>query len=139
AHYLAAHRARLDRLSFDDACATLAAFSAEAIARGTRHLVAGRAIVSGGGVHNRGLMAHLRKRVAPGIEIVRSDAAGVDPDFKEALAFAVLGYETLRGRPAGVPAATGAAHAAVLGAIVPFALSQLLAKVEREIAESVTR
>ena len=57
---------------------------------------------------------------------------GVDPDAKEAMAFAVLGYETLRGRAGNVPQATGAARAVPLGAIAPYRLHDLLAKVERE-------
>ena len=64
-----------------------------------------------------------------------SDDLGVDPDAKEALAFAVLGYETLRGRAAGLPSVTGASRAAVLGAIAPFELGALLGKMERELGE----
>jgi anhydro-N-acetylmuramic acid kinase len=44
---------------------------------------------------------------------------GIPADAKEAIAFALLGYETLRGRPANVPAATGARQPVVLGKIVP--------------------
>ena len=40
---------------------------------------------------------------------------------KEALAFAILAHETLRGRPGNVPGATGAGRAVVLGKIVPRA------------------
>ncbi len=43
---------------------------------------------------------------------------GMPDDAKEAVAFALLGYETLHGRPANVPAATGARSPAVLGKIV---------------------
>jgi len=47
--------------------------------------------------------------------------------------FALLGYETLRGRIANLPRATGAERAVPLGAIAPFQLEELLAKVEREL------
>ena len=49
-----------------------------------------------------------------------------------AIAFAVLGYETLRERAANVPRATGARHAVTLGAIAPHGLRALLEAVERE-------
>jgi hypothetical protein len=48
----------------------------------------------------------------------------------------MLGYETLRGRAASVPGATGARHAAVLGAIVPWNVRQLLARVDAEVREA---
>ncbi len=47
------------------------------------------------------------------------------------MAFAILGYETLRGRPAKLPRVTGARAPAVLGSIVPYDLPALLAKASR--------
>ena len=38
-------------------------------------------------------------------------------DAKEAVAFAILGNQTVAGRPANVPAATGAREPVVLGSI----------------------
>jgi anhydro-N-acetylmuramic acid kinase len=57
---------------------------------------------------------------------------GIPADAKEAMAFAVLGYETLRGRAANVTRATGAARAVPLGAIAPYELSRLLDEVQAE-------
>jgi anhydro-N-acetylmuramic acid kinase len=42
-----------------------------------------------------------------------------DGDAKEAVAFALLGYLTIHGQPANLPAATGAIGARVLGAVTP--------------------
>jgi anhydro-N-acetylmuramic acid kinase len=42
----------------------------------------------------------------------------MDPEAKEAVAFAVLANETLFGRPGNLPASTGAAGPRVLGKIV---------------------
>jgi anhydro-N-acetylmuramic acid kinase len=73
-------------------------------------------IVSGGGVHNPQIMAHLAGFL-PGIAISTSTDHGIDADAKEAIAFAVLAHETWRKRPSNLPSATGARHAVVLGSI----------------------
>jgi anhydro-N-acetylmuramic acid kinase len=73
-------------------------------------------IVSGGGVHNPQIMAHLAGFL-PGMAISTSTEHGIDADAKEAIAFAVLAYQTWRKRPSNLPSATGARHAVVLGSI----------------------
>ncbi|MBN1249211.1 MAG: anhydro-N-acetylmuramic acid kinase, partial [Anaerolineae bacterium] len=75
-------------------------------------------IVSGGGAKNRTLMRMLRDRLA-GANVISSDALGLGVEAKEAVAFAVLAYETFHHRPSNLPAATGARHPVVLGAITP--------------------
>jgi anhydro-N-acetylmuramic acid kinase len=55
----------------------------------------------------------------PGVAIAASSEFGIDPDAKEAIAFALLGYETWRGRPSNLPSATGARRAVLLGKITP--------------------
>ncbi len=133
APYLARFAGALAPLSLEDGCATLAAFTAETIARDLLREAAPPATVvaSGGGARNSAILAALSAR-APGFTVTTSDAYGIDADAKEAIAFAVLGYETLRGRAASLPAVTGAATAAVLGAIIPHDLTRLLAAVARE-------
>jgi anhydro-N-acetylmuramic acid kinase len=96
---------------------------------------AARVIASGGGTHNPALMRMLAERLATsGSTLVPSGDLGIDADAKEALAFAVLGYETLRERPANLCGATGAARSTVLGAIAPHGLAGLLAKMHAECA-----
>ncbi|MBC7925791.1 MAG: anhydro-N-acetylmuramic acid kinase [Bryobacteraceae bacterium] len=73
-------------------------------------------IVSGGGVHNRMMMSYL-SRFLPGLRVRTSDEFGVNGDAKEAVAFALLAYETWNRRPSNVPSATGARRAVVLGKI----------------------
>jgi anhydro-N-acetylmuramic acid kinase len=73
-------------------------------------------IVSGGGVHNPQIMAHLAGFL-PGVAISTSTDHGIDADAKEAIAFAVLAHQTWRKRPSNLPSATGARHAAVLGSV----------------------
>jgi anhydro-N-acetylmuramic acid kinase len=71
-------------------------------------------IVSGGGIHNRWMMRRLREECR-GAQVLSSAEFGVDPDAKEALAFAVLAYQSLHHRPANLPSATGARRPVVLG------------------------
>jgi len=73
-------------------------------------------IVSGGGAHNPLILAQLSAAL-PGIEVLLSSRLGIPEDAKEALAFALLAYETFHRRPANVPSATGARGPAILGKI----------------------
>ncbi len=136
-HFLARHAAALAPLSLRDGCATLAAFSLAAISDSLLQFGPPRArlVVSGGGIHNAALLAGLRDALEPrGWEVCISSDLGVDPDAKEAMAFALFAYETLRGRPASVAAATGSAGPVVLGSIVPDRLEALVAKIRAEVA-----
>jgi anhydro-N-acetylmuramic acid kinase len=75
-------------------------------------------IVSGGGIHNRALMQRLKRYVAP--RKIRSTAEfGIDPDAKEAIAFAILAYRRLVREPGNLPSATGARRAVPLGKSTP--------------------
>lgn len=134
--FLRAHR-EIESLSEEDALATLVELTAASVAQavasfGLQHP---RIIVSGGGAHNRTLLARLEAR-APDARVERSDDMGVSADAKEAIAFAVLGYETLRERSANVPRATGARKHVTLGAIAPHGLRALLDRVERDCADA---
>ncbi len=73
-------------------------------------------IVSGGGVHNATLMTMLESEL-PDLAVETSDHYGIDPDLKEAIAFAVLAHETWHKRPGNLPSATGAARPVILGKI----------------------
>jgi anhydro-N-acetylmuramic acid kinase len=124
-------------LSLEDGCATLCAFTAATVCDSLAWYgpAAARVIASGGGTHNPALMRMLAERLATsGSTLVPSGDLGIDADAKEALAFAVLGYETLRERPANLCGATGAARPTVLGAIAPHGLAGLLAKMHAECA-----
>lgn len=133
AHFLAQHGNVLDPLSTEDGVATLTELTAATIADAVagQFFTPARVIVSGGGARNRALLDRLTARFG-GAAIERSDRYGLPADAKEAMAFAVLGYETLRERAGNVPSATGASHGAVLGAIAPHRLRALLREVERE-------
>lgn len=71
-------------------------------------------IASGGGVHNRQIMRRLRE-LLPEHALSTTADHGIDPDAKEAIAFAILAYEFIQRRPGNLPSATGARHAVLLG------------------------
>jgi len=135
--FVARHRAALDALAFPDAVATLTALSARSAAAAIAAFApaGARVIVSGGGAHNPALLAGLAAAL-PGAGIGPSSAYGIDPDAKEALAFAVLGYELVRGRPAGRPSVTGARGARLLGALAPIDLEGLLMRLHEDLARA---
>jgi anhydro-N-acetylmuramic acid kinase len=103
----------------DDLLATLTRFTAEAIARSYREMLPAmpdEVFVSGGGALNPTMMRHLAELLAP-IPVTTSATLGVDPEAKEAIAFAVLANQTLFGEPGNIPAVTGAVGPRVLGKI----------------------
>lgn len=75
-------------------------------------------ILSGGGTKNRTLVRMISESVAPlGLKVILSDLLGLPSQAKEAVAFALLAYQTWNRRPGNLPSATGAQHPAILGKI----------------------
>jgi anhydro-N-acetylmuramic acid kinase len=74
--------------------------------------------LSGGGAKNPALVRAITDAIAP--KTVRDfDRTFFDGEAKEAVAFALLGYLHLAGRPGNVPTATGAAGPRILGKRTP--------------------
>ena len=98
--------------------ATVTALTAESINRAFQNWVGAvdTVIAGGGGVKNKTLVSMLN---FGGARITGHDEFGIPDDAKEAVAFALLAYETLHGRPSNVPSATGASRSVVLGSITP--------------------
>jgi anhydro-N-acetylmuramic acid kinase len=108
-------------LSDADILATVTAFTARTIADAYRDFLPAmpeEVVVSGGGAYNRSLLKLLAAEIAPA-RVTVIDELGMPPDAKEAVAFAVLAYETWHNRPGNLPAATGARRRVVLGDITP--------------------
>ena len=57
------------------------------------------------------------ERLGGKIEVTTTSSQGVPDQAREAMAFALLGHESLMGRPSNLPAVTGARKAVVLGTI----------------------
>lgn len=75
-------------------------------------------VVSGGGSRNATLMAMLANELTPlGLHLRSSDEFGIPSEAKEAVAFALLAYQTWNRRTGNVPSATGAKRPAILGKI----------------------
>lgn len=75
-------------------------------------------ILGGGGADNPTLVAMLHQRLVPA-HVTTHEAVGLPTKAKEAIAFAVLAYETIHGRPGNLPSCTGARTRRVLGKITP--------------------
>ena len=108
------------KLDPNDLIATATYFTAACVAEGIARFAGGEddppdeIIVSGGGVHNKTLLRFLRAEL-PESEVARAEIYGLDPDAKEAVAFAILAHETLHRRPSNLPSATGAKRPKILG------------------------
>lgn len=107
-----------------DIVATATALTAESIGRALEGFVLRRAkdyrefVVAGGGVRNPTLLAMLANRLEPlGLALRSSDEFGLPVEAKEAVAFALLAYQTWNRRPSSLPFATGAKRSSVLGKI----------------------
>jgi len=113
----AAHRS----LEPADIVATATALTARSIGEAYRRFLPARpaeVILCGGGSRNRTLVAMLARELHPA-RVLLMDELGINAEAKEAVSFAILARETIRGVVNNVPRATGAARAVVLGKIVP--------------------
>jgi len=108
-------RMKAGGLALPDLIATATVLTAATIAMGIGD-AAGTLIVSGGGVHNPRIMDHL-SAFLPRCTVTSSADFGIDPDAKEAIAFAILAHETWNRRPGNLPAATGARRPVILGCV----------------------
>jgi anhydro-N-acetylmuramic acid kinase len=107
-------------LSIEDLLATCSMWTAKAVGT-SRRWVKGEideVVVGGGGVRNRAIMTHLATVFAP-VPVTTFEALGWDSKSFEAVAFAILAYQTVTGQWGNIPAVTGATHPVILGTIVP--------------------
>jgi anhydro-N-acetylmuramic acid kinase len=121
--YAQAFLRRCGRAAKADVIATATALTAASMAHALKRFVLNRGnyrewVVSGGGTKNAALMGMLKKEAENlGMWLRHSDDFGIPSQAKEAVAFALLAYQTFNGLPGNVPSATGAKRPAVLGKI----------------------
>ena len=72
-------------------------------------------IINGGGSHNDYILNTIRELT--NLQIITGEDFGINSDSKEALAFVVMGHQTLLGKPSNVKSVTGAKDYVVLGNI----------------------
>ena len=74
--------------------------------------------IGGGGAHNTVMMTKLAQSLAPfEVNVTTTAAFGIPAEAKEAVAFALLAYQTWHHQPSNIPAATGANRPAILGQV----------------------
>ncbi len=105
-----------------DIIATLTALTAKTIAQAYERFVypkvhADTVIIGGGGAYNKTMLKFLRSYLPKRIELKTHEDYGISNNFKEVMAFALLGYCTYYGIPNNVPSCTGANKRTVLGKI----------------------
>jgi anhydro-N-acetylmuramic acid kinase len=106
-------------LSQADMLATLTEFTATSIAHSYRTFLPqlpDEVLLCGGGSKNLYLKQRLQQQLGT-IPVLTTDDVGLNAEFKEAIAFAVLAYWRQHGIPGNLPAATGAARTVLLGDI----------------------
>ncbi len=116
-------QSRRMKLSPNDLVATATAYTTEAILKNIKSFVRpsgplDEIIVGGGGVKNPALMTFLQKALAP-LPVRSYEQVGYDSRAIEAIAFAILAYQSWHHRPTNIPSVTGARHPVILGKIVP--------------------
>jgi anhydro-N-acetylmuramic acid kinase len=106
-----------------DVLASLTEFTALSIAQSYRRFLPRmpqQVLLCGGGARNGFLRSRLQIHL-PDCELLTTTAVGVDADFKEAIAFAVLGYWRQHGICGNLPQVTGASNLTLLGEISSIA------------------
>lgn len=107
-------------LSASDIQSTLCELTALSIARAVAEFApqSEELFVCGGGARNAYLMERISANLT-GHRLSTTAELGVDTQWVEAMAFAWMARQTIRGLPGNLPAVTGARESVILGAIYP--------------------
>lgn len=105
-----------------DLLATLTALTARSLGEAYRKWVLPRGVdevfLMGGGARNPALREAIGSELRP-VPVRVGEDLGMDPDAREAAAFALLAWAHLMGFPANVPGATGSGGPRILGSFTP--------------------
>lgn len=103
-----------------DIIATVTALTAKTIADSYERFIypnvgIHEVVICGGGAYNKTLMKYLRTYLPSYIDLKTCEDYGISNNFKEVMAFALLGYCTYYGIPNNLPCCTGAKKRVVMG------------------------
>jgi len=109
------------KLTSYDMIATVTYFTAKSISESYKKWIfpianIDEVILGGGGSHNITLIRYLKQELS-GVQVITQEDIGLSSDAKEAIAFAILGNETIHGNFNNIPNVTGAKHPVVMGKI----------------------
>ena len=112
-----ATKMNFDAYEKQDIITTISEFTVYGICYQYQHFVKDIdvAVINGGGSHNQYIIKRLKALLT--CQVLTGKEYGINSDAKEAVAFAVLGYMTLRNKPSNVKSATGAKDDVILGSI----------------------
>lgn len=103
-----------------DIIATVTALTARTIAQSYERFIypnvgLHEAVICGGGAYNKTLMKMLRTYLPKHIDLTTCEDYGISNNFKEVMAFALLGFCSYYGIPNNLPCCTGANKRVVMG------------------------
>lgn len=106
----------------EDIVATATALTAKTIAKAYERFIypdidVDEVVVGGGGAYNPALMQYLRNYLPKTIDLKTHEDYGISNNFKEVMAFALLGYCNYYSIPSNLPSCTGANRRVVLGKV----------------------
>lgn len=106
----------------EDIIATVTALTAKTIVKAYENFIfpeidVDEVVIGGGGAYNPELMKFIRYYLPKHIELKTHEDYGISNNFKEVMAFALLGYCTYYSIPNNLPECTGANYRTVLGKI----------------------
>lgn len=106
-----------------DIIATLTALTAKTIAQAYERFIypsvsIDSVVIGGGGAYNKTMMRFLRSYLPKRIELKTHEDYGISNNYKEVMAFALLGYCNFYNIPNNLPCCTGADKRVVLGKVV---------------------
>jgi anhydro-N-acetylmuramic acid kinase len=104
-------------VSPEDLVATVTELTAQTVSDSVLAHGLDRLVVAGGGVGNQTLVNAIELKT--GLKVIQFNDFGIDGDYKEALAMALIGWLSINNHPATLSATTGATPPPVLGRLTP--------------------